>query len=183
MDSSPLSLRALRANGTGGRGDGVDAGDLRLLCASVISRVPLLAALIEQFPRASFLGQPLASQNTFICGPVAWRTARGRGLLRGLYDALRRLCRRLRRGCRVHCEGQCVRWLPTGGLSMTIAGEFAFSGKPYWILAFHVPPPPLLAGPRRPRVSLATRNPLAPFPAGRPVLWPIAGAAKARASG
>jgi hypothetical protein len=28
------------------------------------------------------------------------------------------------------------------GLGMTIAGDFVFNDKQYWILAFHVPPPP-----------------------------------------
>lgn len=126
-----------------------DAGEIcGYLCAGTLvfhRQFPLLAALIEQFPRASFLGRPLASQNTFIYGPVCVaHSHRGRGLLRGLYDALRRevagsydagvafIAKDNARSLSAHADG----------LGMTIAGEFAFSGKPYWILAFHAPPPP-----------------------------------------
>jgi L-amino acid N-acyltransferase YncA len=126
-----------------------DAGQIcGYLCAGSREfhrQFPLLAAMIEQFPRVSFLGRPLASQNTFIYGPACVaRSHRGRGLLRGLYDALRRevaggydagvafVAKDNARSLAAHADG----------LGMTIAGEFAFGGKQHWILAFHVPPPP-----------------------------------------
>lgn len=118
------------------------------LCAGSLAfhrRFALLAAMIEQFALVSFLGRPLASQRTFIYGPVCVaRSHRGRGLLRGLYDALRRevaggydagvafVAKDNARSLAAHADG----------LGMTIAGDFAFAGKQYWILAFHVPPPP-----------------------------------------
>jgi len=118
------------------------------LCAGSLEfhrQFPLLAAMIDQFPRARFLGQPLAVQRTFIYGPVCVaQPHRGRGLLRGLYDALRRevaggydagvafVAKDNARSLGAHADG----------LGMTIAGEFTFGGKSYWILAFHVPPRP-----------------------------------------
>ncbi len=118
------------------------------LCASSVAfnrQFPLLAAMIATFDRIDFLGRTLTSQRTFICGPVCVaRSHRGRGLLRGLYDALRRetagrydagvgfVAKDNRRSLAAH----------TDGLGMTIAGDFAFSGKQYWTLAFHVPFPP-----------------------------------------
>jgi hypothetical protein len=72
------------------------------------------------------------------------RSHRRRGLLRGLYDALRRevaggydagvafVAKDNQRSLAAHADG----------LGMTIAGDFVFNGKQYWILAFHVPPAP-----------------------------------------
>jgi L-amino acid N-acyltransferase YncA len=106
---------------------------------------PLLATMIEQFPRVNLLGRPLASRKTFIYGPVCVaRSHRGRGLLRGLYDALRReLAGGYDAGVGfVAKDNERSLAAHAGGLGMTIAGDFAFAGKQYWILAFHVPPPP-----------------------------------------
>jgi L-amino acid N-acyltransferase YncA len=118
------------------------------LCAGSLEfhrRFALLAAMIEQLPRLSFLGRPLASQRTFVYGPVCVaHSHRGRGLLRGLYEALRNevtggydagvafVAKDNARSLAAHADG----------LGMTIAGDFSFAGKPYWILAFHVAPPP-----------------------------------------
>jgi Acetyltransferase (GNAT) family len=126
-----------------------DGGEVcAYLCAGTLAfhrQFPLLAAMLDRFPRVHFLGRPLAAQRTFIYGPVCVaRPHRGRGLLRGLYDALRRevaggydagvafVAKDNQRSLAAHTEG----------LGMTIAGDFAFNGKKYWILAFHIPPPP-----------------------------------------
>lgn len=117
------------------------------LCAGTLEfhrRFPLLAAMIDELPRVAFLGRPLASQRTLIYGPVCVaRSHRGRGLLRGLYDGLRRevaggydagvafVAKDNRRSLAAHADG----------LGMTIAGDFGFNGNRYWILAFHVPHP------------------------------------------
>jgi len=125
-----------------------DTGEVcAYLCAGSLAfhrQFPLLATMIDRFRRVGFLGRPLAAQRTFIYGPVCVaRSHRGRGLLRGLYDALRRevaggydagvafVAKDNRRSLAAHADG----------LGMTIAGDFAFNGKQYWILAFHVPPP------------------------------------------
>jgi L-amino acid N-acyltransferase YncA len=118
------------------------------LCAASVQfhrQFPLLAAMIDAFPQVSFLGRPLASRRTFIYGPVCVaHSHRGRGLLRGLYDALRSevaggydsgvafVAKGNQRSLAAHADG----------LGMTIAGDFVFDGRGYWILAFHVPPPP-----------------------------------------
>ncbi len=126
-----------------------DTGEVRAyLCAGSLAfhrQFPLLAAMIDRFQRVEFLGRPLAAQRTFIYGPVCVaRSHRGRGLLRGLYGALRRevaggydagvafVAKDNQRSLAAHADG----------LGMTLAGDFVFDGKAYWILAFHVPPPP-----------------------------------------
>jgi L-amino acid N-acyltransferase YncA len=126
-----------------------DAGEVcAYLCAGSLAfhrQFPLLAAMLDRFPRASFLGRPLTAHHTFVYGPVCVaRSHRGRGLLRGLYDALRRqvaggydvgvafVAKDNQRSLAAHSEA----------LGMTIAGDFVFNGNAYWILAFHVPPPP-----------------------------------------
>ena len=126
-----------------------DGGEIcAYLCASSVvfnHQFPLLATMIATFDRVGFLGRTLASQRIFVYGPVCVaRSYRGRGLLRGLYEALRRelaggydagvgfVAKGNRRSLTAH----------TDGLGMTIAGDFAFSGKQYWTLVFDVPPPP-----------------------------------------
>jgi hypothetical protein len=117
------------------------------LCASGLPfnrRVPLLAAMIERFPDARFLGRPLSAQRCLIYGPVCVAASRrGSGVLRGLYDALRTeiagaydagvlfIAKDNAHSLAAHADG----------LGMTLAGEFAFAGSNYWILAFAVPPP------------------------------------------
>ena len=117
------------------------------LCAGSLEfhrQFPLLAAMLDRFERVSFLGRPLTAQRTFIYGPVCVaRSHRGRGLLRGLYDALRReVAGGYDAGVAfVAKDNQRSLAAHTDGLGMTLAGDFSFNGKQYWILAFHVPPP------------------------------------------
>jgi hypothetical protein len=117
------------------------------LCASSLAfnrRVPLLAAMIERFPQIQFLGRPLSAQRCLIYGPVCVAASRrGRGVLRGLYAALRAqiagdydagvlfIAKDNPRSLAAHADG----------LGMTLVGDFAFAGGRYWILAFTVPPP------------------------------------------
>jgi hypothetical protein len=62
-------------------------------CASEVDynrRFPLLAAMIDAFPRTLFQGRTLDRATCFVYGPVCIeRASRGRGVLRGLTDALR----------------------------------------------------------------------------------------------
>jgi hypothetical protein len=106
--------------------------------------IPILAAMLDQLPRLSFLGRPLGAQRTFVYGPVCvdarWR---GQGVLRGMYDALRReiagdfdagvlfVAKDNPHSLHVHADG----------LGMTLVGDFAFDRRSYWILAFPVPLP------------------------------------------
>jgi predicted GNAT superfamily acetyltransferase len=118
------------------------------LCAArnaLAARIPVVAAMLEQFPSVSFLGRTLASQRTFVYGPVCVAAAwRGKGVLRGLYDTLRReiagdydagvlfVAKDNAHSLAAHADG----------LGMTLVGDFRFEGRAFWILAFPVPLPP-----------------------------------------
>jgi hypothetical protein len=118
------------------------------MCASSLAfnrEVPLLAAMIEAFPQTPFLGQPLASQRCVIYGPVCVdRAHRNRGVLRGMYEVLRReiageydagvlfISRDNERSLAAHADG----------LGMHLVGDFSFGGRGYRILAFAVPAAP-----------------------------------------
>jgi predicted GNAT superfamily acetyltransferase len=101
--------------------------------------------MVERFAHTHFLGRALSSQRCFVYGPVCVaRERRGEGVLRGLYDALRRevagdydagtlfIAKDNPRSLAAHADG----------LGMTLAGDFGFDNRDYWILAFAVPLPP-----------------------------------------
>lgn len=118
------------------------------LCASSLAfnrHIPLLAAMIERFPQAQFLGRTLSAQRCFVYGPVCVaRQRRGTGVLRGLYDGLRReiagdydagtlfIAKDNPHSLAAHADG----------LGMALVGDFGFDNRSYWILAFAVPLPP-----------------------------------------
>ncbi len=106
---------------------------------------PLLAAMLERWPKLDFLGRRLNAQRTFIYGPVCvHREHRGKGVLRGMYDTFRReiagdydagvlfIAKGNERSLNAHAHG----------LGMSIVGEFDFEQRAYWILAFPVPAAP-----------------------------------------
>jgi hypothetical protein len=108
-------------------------------------RVPVVAAMLEQLPQLTFLGRSLAHQRTFVYGPVCVRADfRGKGVLRGMYDALRRevagdydagvlfVAKDNPHSLHAHADG----------LGMTLVGDFRCAGRGFWILAFPVPLPP-----------------------------------------
>lgn len=105
-------------------------------------RSPVLAKMLETFPEARFNGQPLGSYESFVYGPVCIeRRHRGRGLLRGLYEALlREVAGRFEIGvafvarANPHSLRAHIR-----GLGMTEVGEFEVNGNAYVTLAFRVP--------------------------------------------
>jgi predicted GNAT superfamily acetyltransferase len=103
---------------------------------------PVIAKMIEVFDRVHFQGKLLASYKTFIYGPVCIdRAHRGRGLLRGLYDALKKevagqfdvgvafVARSNSHSLRAH----------VAGLGMAEVGAFEVKGNVYVILAFSIP--------------------------------------------
>lgn len=134
------------------------AGDLGIIVASDASAIlgylcgfrrefnhgsPVIARMLETYDRAWFDGKPLSSYRSFIYGPVCVdRAHRGRGLLRGLYEALNRevagqfevgvafVARDNSHSLRAH----------VAGLGMVEVGDFEVEGKLYAILAFSVPP-------------------------------------------
>jgi predicted GNAT superfamily acetyltransferase len=105
-------------------------------------RSPVIAKMIETFDSVQYEGKPLSSYKLFIYGPVCIdRRHRGRGLLRGLYVALKReaagkfevgvafVARNNPYSLRAH----------VAGLGMTEVGEFEVKGNVYVTLAFKVP--------------------------------------------
>ncbi|MGH7908153.1 MAG: GNAT family N-acetyltransferase [Candidatus Binataceae bacterium] len=123
-----------------------DGDLLGFLCAYspvVGAEFPIVARMFEQFGSIIFNGQPLGSRRILIYGPVCVESrARGRGLVRILYDALRReVAERFDTGTaliardnpysfRVHVER----------LGMSPVGEFDFEGRRFTIVAFEIPP-------------------------------------------
>jgi hypothetical protein len=112
------------------------------LCASGIEfnrQFPLLAEMIGCYGEVSFQGRPLADQETFVYGPVCVdRAHRGRGALRGLYQALRQeAAGRFDAGVAFVAKDN-ARSLAAhvDGLGLHKVGEFAFKSRHYWILAF-----------------------------------------------
>jgi ribosomal protein S18 acetylase RimI-like enzyme len=125
--------------------DGALAGYLCAARNELSARIPVVAAMLQQLPALAFLGRQLSSQRTFVYGPVCvdprWR---GRGVLRGLYDAFRReiagdydagvlfVAKDNRHSLHAHADG----------LGMTLVGDFIHDARAFWILAFPVPLPP-----------------------------------------
>jgi len=115
------------------------------LCASSCAfnrQFTLLARMMEQFDRITFRGRPLASSRLFIYGPVCIdRVYRGRGVLRGLYEALcKEVAGRFDVGVAfVADENPHSLRAHINSLRMDHVGNFTFAGKDYHILAFEVP--------------------------------------------
>jgi hypothetical protein len=132
------------------------AEDLGIMVAVVDSRVggflcafrkefdtgsPVIATMLESYDRFSFQGKPLSSLSTYIYGPVCIeREFRGRGLLRGLYEAQKKdlagqfdigvafVSRNNPHSLRAHVHG----------LGMTEAGDFAVNDNVYVTLGFRL---------------------------------------------
>jgi len=103
---------------------------------------PVIAKMLEAFDSVEYEGKPLSSYRLFIYGPVCIdRPHRRRGLLRGLYEALKQevtgqfevgvafVARNNPHSLRAHVDG----------LGMAEVGEFEVKGNVYVILAFKVP--------------------------------------------
>jgi hypothetical protein len=115
------------------------------LCASSVDfnrQFPLLAAMIRCYDDVTFRGRSLAEQNTFVYGPVCVaRTDRGSGVLRGMFDELRReVAGRFDAGaCFVAAGNARSLAAHQQGLGMLRVAEFEFQQRGYHILAFDVP--------------------------------------------
>lgn len=101
---------------------------------------PVIAKMLEAFDRVPFRGKALASYKTFIYGPVCiGRAQRGRGLLRGLYEALKKEAREFEVGVAfVSRDNPHSLRAHVAGLGMAEVGEFEVKGNVYVILAFSV---------------------------------------------
>jgi len=122
----------------------VNADVCGYLCGSTVDfnrRFPLLAAMIQHYPFVEFRGRTLDRHASFVCGPVCIdRRFRGKGLLRGLYDALlAEAAARFETGVGFVAEDNPHSLAAhVQGIGMTDAGRFDFNQRGYRILAFAV---------------------------------------------
>lgn len=103
---------------------------------------PVIAKMLESYDDMTFDGQPLNSFNSYIYGPVCIaRDFRGRGLLRGLYEAQRNdLAGQFDLGVAfVSRDNPHSLQAHVMGLGMTEVGDFELKGNVYVTLAFRVP--------------------------------------------
>lgn len=103
---------------------------------------PVIAKMLESYDRFSFEGRPLSAFKNYIYGPVCiGREYRGRGLLRGLYEAQKKnLAGQFEIGVAfVSRSNPHSLSAHVGGLGMTEAGDFEVKGNVYATLAFRVP--------------------------------------------
>jgi hypothetical protein len=104
---------------------------------------PVVAKMLESYDRVKFEGKPLSTYNSYIYGPVCIdRSYRGRGLLRGLYEAQKNdLARNFEVGVAfVARDNPHSLQAHVSGLGMTEAGDFTARDNIYVILAFRVSP-------------------------------------------
>ncbi len=100
-----------------------------------------LTKMLESFDSVEYQGKPLSSYKSFIYGPVCiGRPHRGRGLLRGLYEALKReVAGRFEVGVAfVARNNPNSLQAHVAGLGMAEVGEFEVKGNVYVTLAFKV---------------------------------------------
>lgn len=103
---------------------------------------PVIAKMIDCYDRVQFEGKPLSAYNSYIYGPVCIaREYRGRGLLRGLYDAQRDdLAGQFEIGVAfVSRNNPHSLDAHVAGLGMTEVGDFELNGNVYVIIAFSLP--------------------------------------------
>lgn len=104
---------------------------------------PVIAKMLESYGRLSFQGKPLSSLSSYIYGPVCiGREFRGRGLLRGLYEAQKKdLAGQFDIGVAfVSRDNPHSLSAHIHGLGMAEAGDFKVTGNIYATLAFSLPP-------------------------------------------
>jgi predicted GNAT superfamily acetyltransferase len=102
---------------------------------------PVIAKMLKSYDRFTFEARPLSTFRSYIYGPVCiGREQRGRGLLRGLYDAqIKDLAGQFEIGVAFvsrsnpHSLDAHVK-----GLGMTEVGDFECRGNVYVTLAFRV---------------------------------------------
>jgi predicted GNAT superfamily acetyltransferase len=123
----------------------VDGQVVGFLCAfrkEFDSGSPVIAKMLASYDRLFFDGRPLSAFKSYIYGPVCiGREHRGRGLLRGLYEAQKKdLTGKFEIGVafvsrsNLHSLSAHV-----AGLGMSEAGDFEIKGRRYATLAFRVP--------------------------------------------
>ena len=106
---------------------------------------PVIAKMLESYDRLTFDGSPLSAFKSYIYGPVCIaREYRGRGVLRGLYEAQKKaLAGQFEIGVAFvartnpHSLNAHV-----SGLGMAEVGDFSVTGNIYSTLAFRLPAQP-----------------------------------------
>jgi predicted GNAT superfamily acetyltransferase len=102
---------------------------------------PVIAKMLESYDRFTFEARPLSAFNGYIYGPVCiGREHRGRGLLRGLYEAQKEdLAGQFEIGVAfVSRSNPHSLQAHVKGLGMTEVGDFEYGGNVYVTLAFRV---------------------------------------------
>ena len=104
---------------------------------------PVIAEMLLNYPVFRFEERPLSSFTSYIYGPVCIaRDCRGRGLLRGLFEAQRKdLAGRFEIGVAFvsRTNAHSLR-AHVNGLAMMEVGDFQLGANRYVALAFRVPP-------------------------------------------
>ncbi len=121
--------------------DGRVAGFLCAFRKEFDTGSPVIAKMLESYDRLSFQGQPLSSFSSYIYGPACIaREYRGRGLLRGLYEAQKKdLAGRFEIGVAfVSRSNPHSLQAHLRGLGMSEAGDFAVNDNVYVTLAFRL---------------------------------------------
>jgi hypothetical protein len=104
---------------------------------------PVIAAMLDSYDRLTFQNKALRSFNSYIYGPVCiGREFRRRGLLRGLYEAQRKvLAGQFEIGVAfVARNNPHSLSAHVAGLGMIEAGDFEVKENVYATLAFQLPP-------------------------------------------
>ena len=102
---------------------------------------PVIARMLDSYDRLVFAGRPLSAFRSYIYGPVCiGREQRGRGLLRGLYEAQKKdLAGQFEIGVAfVSRDNPHSLSAHIAGLGMVEAGDFELRGNRYATLTFHV---------------------------------------------
>jgi hypothetical protein len=104
---------------------------------------PVIARMLQSYDRLTFEGRPLSAFKSYIYGPVCiGREYRGRGLLRGLYEAQKKdLAGQFEIGVAfVSRSNPHSLSAHVAGLGMSEAGDFEVNRNIYVTLAFRVSP-------------------------------------------
>jgi hypothetical protein len=107
---------------------------------------PVIAKMLASYDRLAFEGRPLGDFKSYIYGPVCiGKEYRGRGILRGLYEAHKRaLAGQFEIGVAfVARSNPHSLQAHTAGLGMAEAGDFSVNENVYAALAFRLPVGPI----------------------------------------
>jgi len=121
--------------------DGQVAGFLCAFRNEFDTGSPVIATMLDSYDRLIFAGRPLSAYRSYIYGPVCiGREQRGRGLLRGLYEAQKKdLAGQFEIGVAfVSRDNPHSLSAHIGGLGMVEAGDFEVKDNRYATLAFPV---------------------------------------------